>query len=92
MRALNTSALIAPVVQVGYVNAGTVEYLYQEANQEFFFLELNPRLQVSSLAIMTQSILDCECYLDACHDIACGDADDHTREPPGRSAPGDGLR
>ncbi len=30
---------------VGYVSAGTVEYLYQE-DQGFHFLELNPRLQV----------------------------------------------
>ncbi|KIJ55614.1 hypothetical protein M422DRAFT_199902 [Sphaerobolus stellatus SS14] len=31
---------------VGYVSAGTVEYLYNHAEDEFFFLELNPRLQV----------------------------------------------
>ncbi len=29
-----------------YVNAGTVEYLFREATNEFAFLELNPRLQV----------------------------------------------
>ena len=35
--------------EVGYVNAGTVEYLFTEARDgneaSFFFLELNPRLQ-----------------------------------------------
>ena len=30
---------------VGYINAGTVEYLYDN-DGNFFFLELNPRLQV----------------------------------------------
>ncbi|XP_064627568.1 acetyl-CoA carboxylase-like isoform X4 [Lineus longissimus] len=31
---------------VGYVSAGTVEYLYNAAEEKFYFLELNPRLQV----------------------------------------------
>lgn len=31
---------------VGYVSAGTVEYLYSPADNKFYFLELNPRLQV----------------------------------------------
>jgi acetyl-CoA carboxylase/biotin carboxylase 1 len=31
---------------IGYVGAGTVEYLYNADTDEFFFLELNPRLQV----------------------------------------------
>jgi acetyl-CoA carboxylase / biotin carboxylase 1 len=31
---------------IGYVGAGTVEYLYNKATNSFFFLELNPRLQV----------------------------------------------
>ncbi len=31
---------------IGYVGAGTVEYLYNADTDAFFFLELNPRLQV----------------------------------------------
>lgn len=33
---------------VGYVGAATVEYLYDINTKEFFFLELNPRLQVTT--------------------------------------------
>uniref|UniRef100_A0A915CZQ3 biotin carboxylase n=1 Tax=Ditylenchus dipsaci TaxID=166011 RepID=A0A915CZQ3_9BILA len=32
--------------KVGYVSAGTVEYMYVPADQKYYFLELNPRLQV----------------------------------------------
>jgi len=31
---------------IGYLGAGTVEYLYNAASNEYYFLELNPRLQV----------------------------------------------
>ncbi|KAK5578910.1 hypothetical protein RB653_008585 [Dictyostelium firmibasis] len=37
-------AAVRLVKEVGYVGAGTVEYLF--ANGEYYFLELNPRLQV----------------------------------------------
>lgn len=39
-------AAVALAKAVGYSNAGTVEYLYSEPDQKFYFLELNPRLQV----------------------------------------------
>mmetsp|Transcript_1644 Transcript_1644/g.3791 ORF Transcript_1644/g.3791 Transcript_1644/m.3791 type:complete len:2007 (+) Transcript_1644:63-6083(+) len=39
-------AAVALAKAVGYTNAGTVEYLYSEAEEKFYFLELNPRLQV----------------------------------------------
>jgi acetyl-CoA carboxylase/biotin carboxylase 1 len=39
-------AAISLAKAVGYTNAGTVEYLYSESEEKFYFLELNPRLQV----------------------------------------------
>ena len=39
-------AAVALAKAVGYANAGTVEYLYSEPDKKFYFLELNPRLQV----------------------------------------------
>jgi acetyl-CoA carboxylase/biotin carboxylase 1 len=32
--------------QIFFFSAGTIEYLYNPSDQSFFFLELNPRLQV----------------------------------------------
>jgi acetyl-CoA carboxylase / biotin carboxylase 1 len=39
-------AAVALAKAVQYTNAGTVEYLYSEKEAKFYFLELNPRLQV----------------------------------------------
>lgn len=43
--ALHASA-IRLADHVGYCNAGTMEYLYDPAREEFYFLEMNTRLQV----------------------------------------------
>ncbi len=40
------AAAVAAAKASGYYNAGTVEFLYDPASREFFFLEVNTRLQV----------------------------------------------
>ena len=43
---LHFQAAVTLAKMVGYVSAGTVEYLYNSEDDTFHFLELNPRLQV----------------------------------------------
>ena len=45
-RELVTSSAVALAKQVGYTNAGTVEFLLDADTDEAFFLEMNTRLQV----------------------------------------------
>ncbi len=46
MRAAMGTAALELAAAIGYQSAGTVEFLVDEASREFFFLEVNTRLQV----------------------------------------------
>lgn len=46
IRSLVTESAVALARQVGYVNAGTVEFLLDEGSGQAYFLEMNTRLQV----------------------------------------------
>jgi 3-methylcrotonyl-CoA carboxylase alpha subunit/acetyl-CoA/propionyl-CoA carboxylase biotin carboxyl carrier protein len=46
LRGRITSAAVDLARQVGYTNAGTVEFLLDNATGDFYFLEMNTRLQV----------------------------------------------
>jgi 3-methylcrotonyl-CoA carboxylase alpha subunit len=46
MRARMHAAAVAIARQIAYRNAGTVEFLYEESGNGFFFMEMNTRLQV----------------------------------------------
>ncbi len=45
-RARLGAAAVSAATAVGYHNAGTVEFLFDDDSKEFFFLEMNTRLQV----------------------------------------------
>jgi acetyl/propionyl-CoA carboxylase alpha subunit len=46
LRAMLCGSAVRLAQSVGYTSAGTVEFLLDDATGEFFFLEVNPRLQV----------------------------------------------
>ncbi|GHE01222.1 acetyl-CoA carboxylase biotin carboxylase subunit [Defluviimonas sp. 20V17] len=45
-RAALCASAVALAKSVGYAGAGTLEYLYEEATDSFFFIEMNTRIQV----------------------------------------------
>lgn len=43
---MNGEASVRAAKQINYVGAGTIEYIFDNTTKEFYFMEMNTRLQV----------------------------------------------
>ncbi|MEI6818256.1 MAG: acetyl-CoA carboxylase biotin carboxylase subunit [Verrucomicrobiota bacterium] len=58
LRARMGEASVNLIKNIGYQNAGTIEYLVDEAAENFYFMEMNTRIQVEHP--VTEEVMGCE--------------------------------
>jgi len=58
MRTRMGDASVALIRAIGYENAGTIEYLVDAAGENFYFMEMNTRIQVEHP--VTEEVMGCE--------------------------------
>jgi acetyl-CoA carboxylase biotin carboxylase subunit len=58
MREKMGAASVALIKAINYQNAGTIEYLVDEAGENFYFMEMNTRIQVEHP--VTEEVMGCE--------------------------------
>ena len=58
LRARMGEASVNLIKNIGYQNAGTIEYLVDEAAKNFYFMEMNTRIQVEHP--VTEEVMGCE--------------------------------
>ncbi|MBC7980257.1 MAG: acetyl-CoA carboxylase biotin carboxylase subunit [Armatimonadetes bacterium] len=58
MRARMGKASVDLITAINYQNAGTIEYLVDEAGENFYFMEMNTRIQVEHP--VTEEVMGCE--------------------------------
>ena len=58
MRERMGAASVALIKAINYQNAGTIEYLVDEAGENFYFMEMNTRIQVEHP--VTEEVMGCE--------------------------------
>ena len=52
------TASVALIKKIGYQNAGTIEYLVDEKSENFYFMEMNTRIQVEHP--VTEEVMGCD--------------------------------
>ena len=58
MRERMGNASVSLIKAIGYENAGTIEYLVDESGENFYFMEMNTRIQVDHP--VTEEVMGCE--------------------------------
>lgn len=78
-------ASVALVKNIGYENAGTIEYLVDEAAENFYFMEMNTRIQVEHP--ITEEVMGCELIKEQIRVAAGEELSSHVRNnhPRGHS-------
>ncbi len=78
-------ASVELVKKIGYENAGTIEYLVDEAAENFYFMEMNTRIQVEHP--ITEEVMGCELIKEQIRVAAGEPLSSHVRDvrPRGHS-------
>ncbi|WP_035609668.1 acetyl-CoA carboxylase biotin carboxylase subunit [Haloferula sp. BvORR071] len=58
LRSRMAEASVALIKNIGYENAGTIEYLVDDKGENFYFMEMNTRIQVEHP--VTEEVMGCE--------------------------------
>lgn len=70
MRQDMAAASVNLIKSIGYENAGTIEYLVDEKAENYYFMEMNTRIQVEHP--VTEEVMGCELIKEQIR-VACGD-------------------
>ena len=74
MRQEMAAASVSLIKSIGYENAGTIEYLVDEKAENFYFMEMNTRIQVEHP--VTEEVMGCELIKEQIR-VACGEPLSH---------------
>jgi len=82
LRARMGEASVNLIRNIGYLNAGTIEYLVDHAGENFYFMEMNTRIQVEHP--VTEEVMGCELIKEQIRVAAGEPLSDHILEATAR--------